>query len=176
MLSHRQEQSDLSRKGRVTNKHTLTFPRRLSARVIPKPSAPKGRGNAGRRCTRRSLVCESVESTRVSHHEYAGLTRHSRTRMVLTAYGARPRRSLARCVSIVATRDASVEASGPHAFAVRKPLPFVARHGSRPPHPGPTFRDDREAPLTSGPGRREALGPVDTYRIHRMMAARVRTA
>jgi hypothetical protein len=40
--------------------------------------------------------------------------------MVLTAYGARPRRSLARCVSIVAKRDASVEASGTHAFAVRK--------------------------------------------------------
>jgi hypothetical protein len=29
--------------------------------------------------------CAKVESTRVSHHEYAGNTRHSRTRMVLTA-------------------------------------------------------------------------------------------
>jgi len=34
--------------------------------------------------------------------------------------------------------DASVEASGPHDFAVRKAAPFVVRQGSRPPHPAPT--------------------------------------
>jgi hypothetical protein len=36
----------------------------------------------GARCTR-SRAC-SVESTRVSHHGRTGITRHSRTRMVLT--------------------------------------------------------------------------------------------
>ena len=36
----------------------------------------------GARCTR-SLV-RKVESTRVSHHGRTGITRHSRTRMVLT--------------------------------------------------------------------------------------------
>jgi hypothetical protein len=48
----------------------------------------EGVGNAG--CPRtRSRVC-SVVSIRVSHHEYAGNTRHSHTRMVLTAYVVLP--------------------------------------------------------------------------------------
>ena len=42
--------------------------------------------------------------------------------------------------------DASVEASGPHDFAVRG---HVIRHVTlpRPSHPAPNVRDDREAPL-----------------------------
>ena len=36
----------------------------------------------GARCTRSRAWC--VESTRVSHHGRTGITRHSRTRMVLT--------------------------------------------------------------------------------------------
>jgi hypothetical protein len=47
--------------------------------------------------------------------------------------------------------DASVGASGPHDFAVR-----LTRHSSkapkRPPHPAPTFSDDRETPLVQGHG------------------------
>jgi len=48
--------------------------------------------------------------------------------------------------------DASVEASGPHDFAVRNAAPFVSRHGSRPPHPAPNVRDDRDTPLFAGAG------------------------
>jgi hypothetical protein len=42
--------------------------------------------------------------------------------------------------------DASVEASGPHAFAVREPV-VVFRRAYVHRIPCPTFRDDREAPL-----------------------------
>jgi hypothetical protein len=46
--------------------------------------------------------------------------------------------------------DASVEASGPHDFAVREARTFVFRAASRPPHPVPNVRDDRETPLCVG--------------------------
>jgi hypothetical protein len=43
--------------------------------------------------------------------------------------------------------DASVGASEPHDFAVRKARAFVFRAASRPPHPVPNVRDDRDTPL-----------------------------
>jgi hypothetical protein len=43
--------------------------------------------------------------------------------------------------------DASVGASGPHDFAVRRNTPFVFSARPRPPHPAPNVRDDRETPL-----------------------------
>src|SRR2546421_4744706 len=54
--------------------------------------------------------------------------------------------------------DASIAAPGPHDFAVRLGV-FVRREKSRltpkrPPHSGPTHRDDRETPLVwAGMGR-----------------------
>jgi len=42
--------------------------------------------------------------------------------------------------------DASVGASGPHDFAVRAGAARLASP-SRPPHPAPNVRDDRETPL-----------------------------
>jgi hypothetical protein len=45
--------------------------------------------------------------------------------------------------------DASVEASGPHDFAVRVRRIRLA-HQKRPSHPAPNVRDDREAPLFCG--------------------------
>ena len=75
----------------------------------------------GASCTR-SRAC-SVESTRVSHHERTGITRHSRTRMVLTvSFVISPVIGLSchrRHADISAKLDASVEASGPYDFAVR---------------------------------------------------------
>jgi hypothetical protein len=55
--------------------------------------------------------------------------------------------------------DASVEASGPHAFAVRE---TVVRLSTARVHrtPCPTFRDDREAPLLIGLGWREVLAVI----------------
>ena len=89
----------------------------------------------GARCTR-SLVCRKV-NTRVSHHGRTGNTRHSRTRMVLTAYfvlspviGLSCHRRPADMVLSAPGRadlasaglDAGVEASGPHDFAVRESI------------------------------------------------------
>ena len=49
--------------------------------------------------------------------------------------------------------NASVEASGPHDFAVRRPRRSSSAQ-PRPPHPAPNVRDDsRNAPLTMGTGR-----------------------
>jgi hypothetical protein len=71
----------------------------------------------------RSRAC-SVESTRVSHHGCAEITRHSRTRMVLTVsfvlspvIGLSCHRRRRNCFRQL---DAGVEASGPYDFAVRK--------------------------------------------------------
>ena len=58
--------------------------------------------------------------------------------------------------------DASVEASGPHDFAVRA---NIARLSTlpRPPHPAPNVRDDRETPLVK---RRDA-GDLRVFRAKR---------
>jgi len=81
----------------------------------------------GASCTR-SRAC-SVESTRVSHHERTGITRHSRTRMVLTVSFALSLVTGLCChhrpADTSAKLDASVGASGPHDFAVRKPAHLV---------------------------------------------------
>jgi hypothetical protein len=52
--------------------------------------------------------------------------------------------------------NASVEASGPHDFAVRIDAPRL-RATPRPSHPAPNVRDDREAPLVRCAGWREVL-------------------
>ena len=84
----------------------------------------------GARCTRSRAW--GVESTRVSHHGRTGITRHSRTRMVLTVSFVislvtglschhRQRGVKGPSGHFIAFRqlDASVGASGPHDFAVR---------------------------------------------------------
>ena len=58
-----------------------------------------------------------------------------------------------RRLAFTAKLDASVGASEPHDFAVREAGAFVFRATSRPPHPVPNVRDDRETPL-SGTGWR----------------------
>jgi hypothetical protein len=77
----------------------------------------------GAQCTR-GRACR-VGSTRVSHHGRTGITRHSRTRMVLTVSSGL---SLVTGLSCHHHRDdakhyrqldASVGASGPHGFSVR---------------------------------------------------------
>jgi hypothetical protein len=53
--------------------------------------------------------------------------------------------------------DASVEASGPHDFAVRIDARRL-RASMRPSHPAPNVRDDREAPLLEERGTAETSG------------------
>ena len=51
-----------------------------------------------------------------------------------------------RRFALAAKLDASVEASGPHDFAVRVST-VRQKHQPRPPHPVPYVRDDRDTPL-----------------------------
>ena len=51
-----------------------------------------------------------------------------------------------RRFALAAKLDASVEASGPHDFAVRVSA-IRQKHQPRPPHPVPNVRDDRDTPL-----------------------------
>jgi len=44
-----------------------------------------------------------------------------------------------------------------HTTSPSAPRAFVFAHDSRPPHPAPNVRDDREAPLLSGAGRGESI-------------------
>jgi hypothetical protein len=79
-----------------------------------------------------------VVSTRVSHHEYAGNTRHSPRNGFNGFLRALPGdRALLPPSSAVARRlDTSVGASGPHDFAVRSK--HVVSAPLRPSHPAPT--------------------------------------
>jgi hypothetical protein len=71
-----------------------------------------------------------VVSTRVSHHEYTGITRHSRTRVVLTAYFVISLVIGLSChhpfADLATKLDAGVEASGPHDLAVRTASALVS--------------------------------------------------
>jgi hypothetical protein len=96
-----------------------------------------------------------VVNTRVSHHGHTGNTRHSpRNGLRLTSCSPR-RPGLFATVTPekLASQelDASVGASGPHDFAVRRsiirPCAFAHMMPLRPSHPAPNVRDDREAPL-----------------------------
>jgi hypothetical protein len=80
---------------------------------------------------------------------FARITRHSRTRMVLTGSFVLPGESgFLATIADGSSRqlDASVEASGPHDFAVRL-WPISSASPKRPPHPAPNVCDDRETPL-----------------------------
>ena len=76
----------------------------------------------GARCARSRAWC--VVNTRVSHHEYTGKTPGIPRAMVLTvSFVISPVTGLSchrRLADISAKLDASVGASGPHDFAVRK--------------------------------------------------------
>ena len=138
----------------------------IRTRVMHQSSPKRGRGECRAPSQHPRPRVQRVESTRVSHHRSAGFTRHSRTRMVLTAYFAlfpaiglschRHRRSPA-CRTVradLASRqlDASVEASEPHDFAVREPRPRRKRN-PRPSHPAPTYVTIAIRP-SCGAGRR----------------------
>ena len=111
----------------------------------------------GAQCTR-SLVCEMVvqdahEYSQRSHRKSPGIP----ARNGFTAYVALlcNRAFLSPSLAKIASRklDASVEASGPHDFAVRKQSALVrsAACGHR---IQPRVRDDRDTPLVWGGRRR----------------------
>jgi hypothetical protein len=97
-----------------------------------------------------------MESTQASHHRFAETVRHS-LRDGFTAYSTlSPAIGLfvtvpAQCEALSRV-DASVEASGPHGFAVRERRIRLSRR-PRPSHPALNVRDDRETPLLRSAGR-----------------------
>jgi hypothetical protein len=94
-----------------------------------------------------------MKTTRVSHHRSTRIARHSRTRWFNGLPRALPGDQALLTPSPADYRrlDADLEASGPHAFAVRDRR-IRQSAVSRPPHPAPNVRDDRETPLLSGTG------------------------
>jgi hypothetical protein len=119
-MSHARADDDEGRsRARVHPPATLLAPEVMLHQFRPKE---EGVGNAGRASRTRSLACERYEHTSKSPR-VAGITRHSRTRMVLTVsfvlspvIGLCCHRYLA---DTSAKLDISVEISGPHDFAVR---------------------------------------------------------
>ena len=103
----------------------------------------------GARCTR-SLICKKVKAYERSHREVHRLHPAFPHAMVLTVslvlfpvIGLCCHRRQRSCLHRL---DASVEASEPHHFAVREKRASSSAL-SRPPHPEPNVRDDRETPL-----------------------------
>jgi hypothetical protein len=67
----------------VTSKHTSAFPRLAAPELCENLPPMRAWGMPGAQRTR-SLACKMEINTRVSHHRFAEITRHSRTRVVLT--------------------------------------------------------------------------------------------
>ena len=114
------------------------------------PSRTEGAGNAGCALHPQSRV-QKVKSTRGSHHRFTGTARHSPRNgfngFLRDLPGDRALLSPSSCEYgwsapgradfASAKLDASVEASGPHDFAVRISA-VRQQHQPRPPHPAPT--------------------------------------
>jgi hypothetical protein len=141
---------------------TSAFPRRESARVLQetRPSKDRGRGECRVPGRTHSLACKNKKHTSFIHHGYTGATRHS-LRDGFNGYSALSLVNRAFLPpSSLKKRELPgnlTPASGrqDHAFWPSAAASFVSRRRSRPPHPAPNVRDDREAPLFSGAGRRE---------------------
>src|SRR6185437_1262151 len=130
-------------------KHNSAFPRRIAPELCMYLSPKRGRGRypkgergmPGARCTR-SRACR-IGSTRVSHHGRTGtpgIPAHDGVNgLPRTLPGDRallspsPPRSL-----LLENLTPTIEASGPHDFAVRKVTRSSVAH-PRPSHPCPTF-------------------------------------
>ena len=93
----------------------------------------------GARCTR-SLACKNSKAYEHSHHGHTGTPGIPRAMVLTVSFVISPVIGLCchrRKRSCVRKLDASVEASGPHDFAVREARAFVFRAASRPSHPVP---------------------------------------
>ena len=133
----------------------VRIPAARCARVLQKPSAQeRAWGMPGARCTR-SLVCSVLVAHECSHHGRTGITRHSRTRMVLTASFAlspviglschRHRRKFISANLTPASRRQD------HTTSPSAPALFVKSAAASTAFP-PYVRDDRETPLSVRPG------------------------
>ena len=142
-------------------------PAAQSVRAVAWRSAQEGVGNAG--CPRTRSRVRKVESTRVSHHGYAGTpgipARNGFNGFLRTLPGDRALLSPSPHGRFLPRNlTPTIEASGPHDFAVRKitrsSVAQLASIASQ-----PYVRDDRETPLCIGPGcdrYRRDLGEMGT--------------
>ena len=137
---------------RRTVAFSLRDPREFFHRRAPPKQRAQGMPDAQ---STRSRACR-IDSTRVSHHRSTGITRHSLRdgfngflRALPGDRALLPPSSLRSL--LLKNLNASVGASGPHDFAVRKsivrPRNELRSTPSRPSHSAPNVRDDREAPL-----------------------------
>src|SRR5215467_4881663 len=88
-----------------------------------------------------------------SYHRFGRINRHSLRNGVNGLYRARPGET-DFCVTVISGSSSAdlapaIGAPGPHALAVRSRIARPTMH-SRPSHPRPTSRDDRDASLVSG--------------------------
>ena len=100
-----------------------------------------------------------VVNTRVSHHGHTETSGIPRAMVLTVSFGLSPvtglcchrrQRGVSGPLGLTSPfrkLDASVEASGPHDFAVRCRAVRLSAH-QRPPHPALNVRDDRETPLS----------------------------
>ena len=94
-------------------KTQLHGPAARCARVVQESSAPKNRGRGECRAPDAPAASRAMmESTRVSHHRSTGITRHSRTRMVLRLIPRSPRRRI-RLVTVIGGLKALPDPVGP---------------------------------------------------------------
>src|SRR2546421_7160113 len=125
---------------RLNDKHTSALSRRENARALPITTLEKieGAGNAGCALHPQSRV-QKVKSTRGSHHRFTGADRLPRAMVLTVSFVISPVIGLCchrRQRNYFRQLDASVEASGPHDFAVRVACCSSAAC-QRPPHPTP---------------------------------------
>jgi hypothetical protein len=144
-------------RGTNTNPHSRRALRPSFGRIL-RPA--KGVGNAG--CPLHPQPrAQSVDSTRVSHHGRTGTpgipARNGFNGFLRALPGDRALLSPSpRGRFLPRNLTPTIEASGPHDFAVRvsavRPRKYLRCVLPRPPHPLPYVRDDRETPLCVGPG------------------------
>ena len=135
----------------MTAEYASTFSPRISCEFCCKMPPLEIRGRRECRAPNAPAALRArIESTQASHHGHAGTTRHSPRNgfngFLRALPGDRALLSPSSAGYLPRKLDASVEASGPHDFAVRKQvlssLAPLASTASR-----PAFRDDREPPL-----------------------------
>jgi hypothetical protein len=132
--------------------------RRTSARgLLHRPAFRdrRAQGMPGARSAR-GLVCK-VESTRVRNHGHAGITRHSPRNgfngFLRALPGDRAFLSPSSLRSLLLKNLTPASRRQDHTTSPSASSRSRQKRASRPPHPAPNVRDDRETPLV-GTGRR----------------------
>jgi hypothetical protein len=137
---------------RANSRYTSAFPRRDAPEVEAIALELRGRGEC-RVPNAPAASCAKVESTRVvttGPPEQPGIPARNGFNGFLRALPGDRAFFVTVACELLRRLDASVEASGPHDFAVRESA-VRQWHHQRPPHPA-RVRDDRDTPLVGRDG------------------------